>query len=64
MYLFNVEVSTVIERKPDHYIGSDVSVTIKTNTNGLGTANAIKQIIDGVNIDDQKIIQLMQAFKQ
>lgn len=38
-----------IERKPNHYVGPDISVTICTNDNGLGLSDiistAIKRII-------------------
>jgi len=49
--------------KPDSYVGDDVSVTIKTNNKGLGTADAIKKLIDGINVDDQSIVQILQALK-
>ena len=39
------EVDIYIERKPDHYVGGDVSVTITANTRGLGLAEEIKALI-------------------
>jgi len=42
---FNSTFVIYQEQTPDHYIGSDVSVTISSNTKGRATAESIAKLI-------------------
>ena len=42
---FNASIAIYMEEEWDHIVGEDVSITIRANSNGKGTAESIKRLI-------------------
>ena len=53
---FNCEVEIYQESQPEHYVGSDVGVTITSNKKGAGTAQTIQHLIEGINAGKLKVV--------
>ena len=54
---FNCEIEIYQERQPEHYVGSDVSVTIVSNNKGLGTAQMIQKLIEDIDSGKVRIVK-------